>query len=104
MSPIRILLVDDQSLFREGLRTLLSVQAGFDVVGEAANGEEALRLAAKLHPDVVLMDVRMPVLDGVATTRRLHKVFLDCRVIVLTTFDDDEYVFDALRADRKSVV
>jgi DNA-binding NarL/FixJ family response regulator len=98
MSPIRILLADDQSLFREGLRTLLSVQTGFEVVGEAANGEEALRLAATLHPDVVLMDVRMPVLDGVAATRRLHGVMPACRVIVLTTFDDDEYVFEALRA------
>jgi DNA-binding NarL/FixJ family response regulator len=98
MSPIRILLADDQSLFREGLRTLLSVQTGFDVVGEAANGEEALRLAITLHPDVVLMDVRMPVLDGVAATRRLHAMLPACRVIVLTTFDDDEYVFEALRA------
>jgi DNA-binding NarL/FixJ family response regulator len=98
MSPIRILLADDQSLFREGLRTLLSVQTGFEVVGEAANGEEALRLAATLHPDVVLMDVRMPVLDGVAATRKLHGMIPTCRVIVLTTFDDDEYVFEALRA------
>lgn len=96
--PIRILLVDDQALFREGLRTLLSVQAGFDVVGEAANGEEALRLAGTLHPDVILMDVRMPVLDGVAATRRLQAGHPAIRVIVLTTFDDDEYVFDALRA------
>ena len=98
MSPIRILLADDQSLFREGLRTLLSVQTGFDVVGEATNGEEAIRLAVTLHPDVVLMDVRMPVLDGVAATRRLHSMLPACRVIVLTTFDDDEYVFEALRA------
>jgi len=98
MTLIRILLVDDQALFREGLRTLLSAQADFDVVGEAANGEEALRLAAELCPSVVLMDLRMPVLDGVAATRRLHVTQPDCRVIALTTFDDDEYVFDALRA------
>src|SRR6059036_1325453 len=97
-SPIRILLVDDQALFREGLRTLLSVQPDFEVVGEAGNGEEALRLAAALHPNVVLMDLQMPVLDGVAATRRLHVEQPDCRVIVLTTFDDDETVFDGLRA------
>jgi DNA-binding NarL/FixJ family response regulator len=98
MSAIRILIVDDQSLFREGLHTLLSVQGGFDVVGEAANGEEALRQSATLHPDVVLMDVRMPILDGVSATRRLRAMLPSCHVIVLTTFDDDEYVFDALRA------
>jgi len=98
MTLIRILLVDDQALFREGLRTLLSAQPDFDVVGEAADGEEALRRAAKLRPSVVLMDLRMPVLDGVAATRRLHVAQPDCRVIALTTFDDDEYVFDALRA------
>jgi len=98
IEPIRILLVDDQALFREGLRTLLSVQNEFEVVGEAANGEEALRLTAGNRPDVVLMDLRMPVLDGVTATRRLHENFPDCRVIVLTTFDDDEYVFEGLRA------
>jgi len=97
-SPIRVLLVDDQALFREGLRTLLGMQPGLVVVGEAANGEEALRLAAKLGPQVVLMDLRMPVLDGVTATRRLHEAQPDCRVIVLTTFDDDEYVFEGLRA------
>jgi DNA-binding NarL/FixJ family response regulator len=95
---IRILLVDDQQLFREGLRTLLSVQSDFEVVGEAENGEEALRLAKSLHPDVVLMDLRMPLMDGVAATRRLGEVEPEARVIVLTTFDDDEYVFDGLRA------
>jgi DNA-binding NarL/FixJ family response regulator len=95
---IRILLADDQALFREGLRTLLSVQPDFEVVGEAANGEEALRLAETLCPDVVLMDLRMPVLDGVAATRRLCASQARCRVIVLTTFDDDEYIFEGLRA------
>ncbi len=98
MPPIRILLADDQALFREGLHTLLSVQADLEVVGEAANGEEAVRLATTLHPDVVLMDLQMPVLDGVAATRQLRAACPTCRVIVLTTFDDDEYVFEGLRA------
>ncbi|GAP06463.1 two component transcriptional regulator, LuxR family [Anaerolinea thermolimosa] len=95
---IKILVVDDQALFREGLRTLLSVYEDFEVVGEAANGEEALRLAVQLHPDVVLMDLRMPVLDGVRTTSLLKESLPSCKVIVLTTFDDDELVFDGLRA------
>ena len=98
MMPIRVLLVDDQALFREGLRTLLSAQAGLEVVGEAANGEEALRLAASLRPHVVLMDLRMPLLDGAAATRRLRASQPDCHVIMLTTFDDEEYVFEGLRA------
>lgn len=98
MTTIKILLVDDQPLFREGLRTLLSVQADFAVVGEAGDGAEALRLARLLRPAVVLMDLQMPTLDGVAATRRLRTEQPDCRVIVLTTFDDDEKVFDGLRA------
>lgn len=95
---IRILLVDDQVLFREGLRTLLELQPDFEVVGEAAQGEEALRMAVNLNPSVVLMDLRMPVMDGVTATRRLKDSLPQCKVIVLTTFDDDEDVFEGLRA------
>jgi len=95
---IKVLLVDDQSLFREGLRTLLEVQSDFQIVGEAANGEEALRLTATMQPEVILMDLRMPIMDGVTATRRIRDLFPNIRVIVLTTFDDDETVFDGLRA------
>jgi len=98
MTPVRVLLVDDQALFREALATLLATHDGIDVVGEAGNGDEALREAASLAPDVVLMDLRMPVLDGVAATRRLRAEHANVRVIALTTFDDDEDVFAALRA------
>jgi DNA-binding NarL/FixJ family response regulator len=94
---IRVLLVDDQALFREGLETLLSVHKDIQVIGQACNGQEAVEIATKLQPDVVLMDVRMPVLDGVRATRLLKDMLPQCRVIVLTTFDDDEYIFDALR-------
>jgi len=85
-------------LFREGLRTLLSVHSDFEVIGEAGNGQEAINLVRLHQPAVVLMDLQMPVLDGVAATRRLHEEDPNCRVIVLTTFDDDEMVFDGLRA------
>jgi DNA-binding NarL/FixJ family response regulator len=95
---IRVLLVDDQALFREGLETLLSVHRDVQVVGQASNGQEAVEVAAQVQPDVVLMDVRMPILNGVRATRRLKRAQPQCMVIVLTTFDDDEYVFDALRA------
>jgi len=91
------MLVDDQALFREGLETLLSVHKDMQVVGQASNGQEAVEAAGKLKPDVVLMDVRMPVLDGVRATRLLKDNLPQCKVIVLTTFDDDEYIFDALR-------
>lgn len=95
---IRILLVDDQALFREGLHTLLSVHDDLQVVGEASNGQEAIDAVAKLSPDVVLMDLRMPVLNGVAATRQISESAPNSRVIVLTTFDDDDYIFDGLRA------
>lgn len=95
---IRVLVADDQALFREALTTLLEVQSGIEVVGEAANGEEAVRSSAELRPDVVLMDLRMPVLDGIAATARLRAEQPAVRVLALTTFDDDEDVFAALRA------
>lgn len=96
--PIRVLVVDDQDLFREGVVTLLSARDGLEVVGEAADGREAVEAVARLRPAVILMDLRMPVLDGVAATREIAERYPESRVIVLTTFDDDEEVFDALRA------
>jgi DNA-binding NarL/FixJ family response regulator len=95
---IRILLVDDQQLLRQGLRVLLELEPGLHVAGEAGNGEEALALYERLRPDVVLMDVRMPVLDGVAATQRLRQRWPESKIIILTTFDDDTYVFEGLRA------
>jgi DNA-binding NarL/FixJ family response regulator len=95
---IRVLLVDDQALFREGLETLLSVHKDIQVVGQAGNGQEAANLALRLRPDVILMDIQMPVLNGVGATRRLKQSLPDCRVIALTTFDDKETIFEALRA------
>ncbi|WP_181777008.1 response regulator [Amycolatopsis pittospori] len=95
---VRVLIVDDQALFREALATLLEVQPEIDVVGEAADGEQAVRLCAELRPDVALMDLRMPVLDGIAATTRLRAEQPGVRVLALTTFDDDEDVFAALRA------
>ena len=96
--PVRVLLVDDQGLFREALRALLSVRDEITVVGEAGDGLAAIERAAELRPDVILMDLRMPVLDGVAATRRLRVEQPAVRVVALTTFDDDQDVFAALRA------
>lgn len=98
MKTIRILLVDDQSLFREALRTLLSLQPGFTIVAEAENGERAIAVAAEHAPDVILMDLRMPVLGGVEATRRIIAAQPGARIVVLTTFEEDEEIFAALRA------
>jgi DNA-binding NarL/FixJ family response regulator len=98
---IRLLLVDDQGIIREGLRSLLETKADLTIVGEAENGKAAVELALSLNPDVVLMDVRMPIMDGVAATRALTEQAPHIKVLVLTTFDDDEYVTKALRCGAK---
>lgn len=95
---IRVLLVDDQDIFRQGLAALLSVREDVDVVGQACNGQEAIALTAKLQPDVILMDVRMPLCDGVAATREIHQRHPWIQIVVLTTFDDDEYIWQSLQA------
>jgi len=91
-------IADDQGLFREGLRTLLSTRSDVEVVGEAANGEEAVALVARLQPDVVLMDLQMPVMDGIQATARIRERHPTVPVLALTTFDDDRSLFGALRA------
>jgi DNA-binding NarL/FixJ family response regulator len=99
-AAIRVLLADDQSLVRAGFRSLLDAQSDIEVVGEAADGEEAARLASELTPDVVLMDIRMPGTDGLAATRLIaeDRRLAGVRVVILTTFGLDEYVFEAIRS------
>jgi DNA-binding NarL/FixJ family response regulator len=96
--PLRLLLVDDQPLLRMGFRLVLESEDGIEVVGEAGNGAEAVKLAESLRPDVVLMDVRMPVMDGIEATRRIAAAHSSARIIILTTFDLDEYAFSGLQA------
>ena len=96
--PIRVVIVDDQAMVRAGFTSLLSAEPDIEVVGDAADGEAAVELVCRLTPDVTLMDIRMPLLDGISATRRLVEAKVDTKVLVLTTFDLDQYVFDALRA------
>lgn len=96
--PIRVLLVDDQRMLREGLRTILDLEEDIEVVGEAEDGLRAVELAMALRPDVVLMDLKMPRLDGVEATVRILRALPGSRVVVLTTYDHDDLVLDALRA------
>jgi NarL family two-component system response regulator LiaR len=95
---IRIVLADDHPIVREGLHTLLETQPDFEVIAECANGEEALRTAAQLQPDIMLLDLEMPVMDGVETTRQLYQLPQRPRVIIFTAFDDDERIIHALQA------
>jgi DNA-binding NarL/FixJ family response regulator len=94
---IRLLLVDDLVIFREGLAALISLEPDIEVVGEAGNGEEAILLAQTLRPDVILMDVRMPICNGVEATKVIHQRFPWIRIMVLTTFDEDEYICQSLQ-------
>ena len=98
---IQLLLADDQSLVREGLSSLLSAQPDLEVVGQAENGRQAIDLVRTLRPDVVLMDIRMPVMDGVAATQILQRDFPDVKVLILTTFADDDYLRQALRCGAR---
>ena len=98
MTTIRILLCDHQVLFRRGLRTLLSLQPDFEVVDEASNGAEAIDLSIRHRPEILLMDLEVPVLDGIAVTYRLRDAVPECQVIALTRSDDDNNVFEGLRA------
>lgn len=95
---IRILLVDDQALFLEGLRTLLSLDESLEIVGECKNGQEAVDACRRLNPQIVLMDLNMPLMDGVAATKAIKQGHPEINVLTLTTFDDDERVFEALKA------
>jgi DNA-binding NarL/FixJ family response regulator len=98
MKPIRLLLAEDQTLMRQGLRTLLELENGLRVVAEAENGRMAVETALKVRPDVILMDVQMPVMDGVTATRNICRSWPEAKVIILTTFDRDDYVFQGIRA------
>ena len=101
---IRVLVADDQSMVRAGFRMLLSGEPDIEVVAEASNGLEAVDKAARFHPTVVLMDIRMPELDGLEATRRILAADADARVLILTTFDLDEYIYEALRAGASGFV
>jgi DNA-binding NarL/FixJ family response regulator len=101
---IRVLVVDDQSMVRAGLRMLLADEPDIEVVAEAGNGREAIAQVARFHPNIVLMDIRMPVVDGLEASRRILAADDSVRVLVLTTFDLDEYVYEALRAGASGFV
>ena len=96
--PINLLLVEDQTLMRQGLKTILDLEPGLHVVGEAGDGESGVRLALELRPDIILMDVQMPVLNGVEATAKLCREWAQAKVIILTTFDRDDYVYQGVRA------
>ena len=104
MNKIKVLIVDDHALVRDGIRALLSLVADVEVVGEAANGKEGLEKVKELSPDVVLMDLAMPVMSGLEATRRIHKEFPRTRVLVITQYDDSEYVIPVIEAGASGFV
>lgn len=104
MQKIRVLIVDDHTVVRDGICALLALAGDIEVVGEAANGSEALKLVKDLQPDVVLMDMAMPIMGGLEATRRVHKDFSKTRVLILTQYDDKEYVFPVLEAGASGCI
>ena len=104
MKKIRVLIVDDHTLVRDGIRALLALVSDIEVVGEAANGKEALEKVQELSPDVVLMDLSMPIMSGLEATRRIRKVFPKTRVLALTQYDDSEYVIPVIEAGARGFV
>ena len=97
-NPITVMLVDDQQLMIDGMKILLEMEPDISIIAQCNNGSEAIKLFEKEQPDVVMMDVRMPVLDGVEATRQICQLWPDARIIILTTFDDDQYIFNGVRA------
>lgn len=98
MQKIRVMVVDDHTIVRDGIQSLLSLTPDIEVVGEAVNGREALEIAQKLLPDVIIMDISMPIMDGIEATRRLHKELPEVKVIILTQYEDSEHVFPIIEA------
>lgn len=101
---MKILIVDDDALIREGLKIILDIEEDFNVIGTATNGEEGFKLCEKYSPDIVLMDIRMPVMDGVLGTKLIKQHFKDIKVIILTTFKDDEYIREAIKSGAEGYI
>src|SRR5690348_13076186 len=101
MEPIRIVIADDQTITRSGLRNLLAARPGFEIIGEAQNGAEVVAMAAALQPDVILMDLRMPLLNGIEATRQIHRAHPHVGILMVTIFEDDASVFPAIRAGAR---
>lgn len=99
---INVLLIDDQKIIREGLKMILSFDDEINIIAEGENGKEAIELTSKLNPDIILMDIRMPILDGVLATLEIKKIKNDSKIIILTTFDDNDYIFDSLKNGASS--